>query len=229
MNFISPFISRSPLQFFFFFFVNKLFKFLSCTVSCIKADWPCCNPTGPEWLLVVCVNYISNGLIDPTNSLKNKTLKWNGGILLEAKSVNMGMIFTVSSCQSEDYPIRRWHMVWNKAFVLWDLKIRIEFPLNQWAVCFTAMNNASPLQTCISHSHTFSLSSLAQCLQCLASYSVSSVFIPLHFIIKWRSRCLSSSATSLSLNDPPRLADEDSHGYEPEMSMIWPLKIYSVW
>lgn len=125
-------------------------------------------------------------------------------------SVFRAIIFTASCCQSEYYPIRQWHMVWNKAFVLWDLKIRIVFPLNQWAVCFTAMNNASPLQTCFSHSYTFSLTSLAQCLQCLPPYSVSSVFVPLYFIIKWRSRSLCSSATSFSLNDPPRLTDEDS-------------------
>lgn len=121
------------------------------------------------------------------------------------RSVFTAIIFTASCCQY--YPIRQWHMVWNKAFVLWDLKIRIVFPLK---LCFTAMNNASPLQTCFSHSYTFSFTPLAQCLQCLPSYSVSSVFVPLHFIIKWRSRSLCSSATPFSLNDPPRLTDEDS-------------------
>lgn len=53
------------------------------------------------------------------------------------------MTFTACACRSERYPIRQWHTARNKAFVLRDLKIRIVFPLNQWAVCFTAMNNAS--------------------------------------------------------------------------------------
>lgn len=64
-------------------------------------------------------------------------------------------------------------MVRNKAFVLRDQKIRIVFPLNQWAVCFTAMNNASPLQTCFpcSLSRSPSCSPLAmlttvRCLKC---------------------------------------------------------------
>lgn len=63
-----------------------------------------------------------------------------------ARTVYSRMTFTVSARRSEHYPIRQWHMVRNKAFVLRDLKIRIVFPLNQWAVCFTAMNNALPVQ-----------------------------------------------------------------------------------
>lgn len=146
------------------------------------------------------------------NSLAWMLMEQAWAILLQAGSVYTGMTFTVSACRSEHYPIRQWHMVRNKAFVLWDLKIRIVFPLNQWGVCFTAMNNASLFQICFPNSHPFPLSPISLCLRCPPTYSVSSVFIPLHFIIKSRSWSLSTNATSFSLDDAPKLTDEDGRG-----------------
>lgn len=95
-------------------------------------------------------------------------------------------------CRSEQYPIRQWHMVRNKAFVLRDLKIRIVFPLNQWGVCFTAMNNASLFQISFPRSHPFPLSPYhpvfampidIQCLKC--------------FYTSWSSRDLDPSPQML--------------------------------
>lgn len=110
-------------------------------------------------------------------------------ILLQARTVYSGMTFTVSARRSEHYPIRQWHMVRNKAFVLRDQKIRIVFPLNQWAVCFTAMNNALPLQTCFPRSLSpspsrspFAMLAAVQCLKCFhtcALHNKVKILIPL--------------------------------------------------
>lgn len=130
-------------------------------------------------------------------------------IPLQASTTYSWMTFTVTACRSEHYPIRQWHMVRNKAFVLRDLKIRIVFPLNQWAVCFTAMNNASPLQTCLSPPSLPSFPSLPscsvfvidpteQCLKCFHTFALHNkvkVLIPL-----WE--CY----------NPPRLTGEDARG-----------------
>lgn len=121
-------------------------------------------------------------------------------IPLQSKTENTGRTFTVSACRSEHYPIRQWHMVRNKAFVLWDLKIRIVFPLNQWAVCFTAMNNALPLQNqppslpsflSLPSRSVFAMLAVVQCLKCFHTFALHNkvkVLIPslrelLHFLL----------------------------------------------
>lgn len=91
-------------------------------------------------------------------------------------------------------------------FVLGDLKIRIVFPLNQWAVYFTAMNNALALQTFPSSISSSVLSgvystSTVQCLKCFHPFA-------LHNKVKILIILLSSA--SFSLNDAPGSADDDN-------------------
>lgn len=99
-------------------------------------------------------------------------------------------------------------MVRNKVFVLGDLKIRIGLPLNQWAVYFTAMNNALALQTFPS-SLSFSVlsgvysASTVKCLKCFQTFA-------LHNKVKILIILLSSA--SFSLDDAPSSTDEDDRG-----------------
>lgn len=106
--------------------------------------------------------------------------------------------------QSEHYPIRQWHTVRNKVFVLGDLKIRIVFPLNQWAVYFTAMNNALALQTFPSSLSDSVLSgvysaSTVQCLKCFQTFALHN---------KVKILIILPSSVSFSLNDVPSSTGE---------------------
>lgn len=97
-------------------------------------------------------------------------------------------------------------MARNMVFVLGDLKIRIVFPLNQWAVYFTAMNNALALQTFPS-SLSFSVlsgvysASTVQCLKCFQPFTLDN---------KVKILIILLSSTLFSLNDAPGSADDDN-------------------
>lgn len=107
------------------------------------------------------------------------------------------------ACQSEHYPTRQRHMVRNQVFVSGDLKIRIVFPFNQWAVYFTAMNNASVLQTVPSSLSSVYNTSAVQCLKCFKTFALDNkvkivIFLP--------------SSVSFPLNDAPSSTGEDVRG-----------------
>lgn len=110
--------------------------------------------------------------------------------------------------QSKHYPIRQRHMVRNKVFVFGDLKIRIVFPFNQWAVYFTAMNNALVLQTfpsSLSYSVLYGVycASTVQCLQCFKTFALHN---------KVKIVIILPSSVSFSLNDAPSSTGEDVRG-----------------
>lgn len=99
-------------------------------------------------------------------------------------------------------------MVRNKVFVLGDLKIRIIFPLNQWAVYFTAMNNALGLQTFPSSLSYSVLSgvysaSTVHCLKCFQTFALHN---------KVKILIILPSSVSFSLNDVPSPTGEDVRG-----------------
>lgn len=90
-------------------------------------------------------------------------------------------------------------MVRNKVFVLGDIKIRIVFPSNQWAMYFIAMNNALALQA-LPSSLSYSVlsgvysASTVQCLKCFQTFALHN---------KVKILIILPSSVSFSLNDAP--------------------------